>query len=169
MALLVLHTDGACHGNPGPGGFGAWWEYNHEAWEILGGAPHTTNNRMELAAVVQGIQALKRASQQGLLVNPSELCIRTDSQYVIKGICEWLPGWKKRGWKNSAGKPVKNQDAWQKLEEELSTLSWPHRWEWVKGHSDDPFNDHADALAQEGVGLAKQKGGSLIQKRKRAL
>lgn len=169
MSELILHTDGACHGNPGPGGFGAFWEINGFFWEVFGGSPQTTNNRMELAAVTQGLQALKRAHSQQLLSNIETLCIRTDSQYVLKGASEWMVGWKKKNWKGASGQAVKNQDAWQKLDEELSTLPWPLRWEWVKGHSDDRCNDYADSLAQEGAALGKQHASPISRQRKQKI
>jgi ribonuclease HI len=136
MTELVIHTDGACRGNPGPGGWGVLLSCN-DAWKELSGAePATTNNRMELVAAIMGLSALKR---------PSTAAVRTDSQYVIKGITEWLPSWKARGWRTADRKAVKNQDLWERLDQLASqhTLTW----QWVKGHSGDPGNERVDELA----------------------
>lgn len=152
---LVVHTDGACHGNPGPGGFAAWWSWEGEHWEVLGGARDTTNNRMELGAVLAGLRAIEQAQQQGFLKGVSEVLIRSDSQYVIKGITEWMPGWKKKGWLGSDKKPVKNQDLWKALDEVIRGFSKPWKMEWVRGHNGDVHNERADALAQEAVGRLK--------------
>jgi len=140
MPDVIIHTDGACRGNPGPGGWGALLSWNDTHKELSGGEAATTNNRMELTAAIMGLAALKR---------PSMATVRTDSQYVIKGITEWLPSWKARGWRTADKKPVKNQDLWEKLEQIVS----PHSlsWQWVKGHSGDPGNERADALANKGV------------------
>lgn len=136
MKKVTLYTDGACSGNPGPGGWGAILLYNGHERELSGGERETTNNRMEMMAVIEGLQALKGAC---------EVAIYTDSTYVMKGMTEWLPGWKAKGWKNAAKKPVKNQDLWQMLDKEVQR----HRvkWNWVKGHNGDPLNERADALA----------------------
>ncbi len=133
---LVIHTDGACRGNPGPGGWGALLSWNGTNKELSGSEPATTNNRMELTAAIMGLAALKR---------PSVATVQTDSQYVIKGITEWLPSWKARGWRTADRKPVKNQDLWERLDQLAAghTLSW----QWVKGHSGDPGNERVDALA----------------------
>ncbi len=139
-----IYTDGACKGNPGPGGWGAWLRYGKHERELFGGEQLTTNNRMELMAVIQALTALSR---------PCKVTIHTDSEYVRKGITEWIHGWKQRGWKTADKKPVKNQELWQRLE----GLSKLHRidWRWVKGHAGDPGNERADALANKGVdGLA---------------
>lgn len=152
---LVIHTDGACHGNPGPGGYAAWWDWNGERWEVLGGSRQTTNNRMELGAVLAGLRAFKQAHAQGLMEGVSDVQIRSDSQYVIKGLTEWMPGWKKKNWVGSDKKPVKNQDLWKALDEELAGFSRPWSMEWVRGHNGDPHNEHADFLAQEAVGDIK--------------
>lgn len=154
--VLVIHTDGACHGNPGPGGYGAFWEIEGHRWEVLGGMRDTTNNRMELGAVIASLRALKLAQAQGLCPVVSSLVIRTDSQYVIKGSTQWRHAWKKKGWRGSDAKPVKNLEIWQVLDALLEEL--PHAWdmEWVKGHSGDVYNEHADTLAQEGVSLARR-------------
>lgn len=129
--------DGACSGNPGPGGWGAVLRAGEHEKELSGGAAHTTNNRMELTAAIEVLRALKR---------PVTITITTDSQYVIKGMTEWMPGWIKRGWVNSQKKPVENRDLW----EELLEASRPHkvRWAWVKGHSGDPMNERVDELAR---------------------
>jgi ribonuclease HI len=136
---VVIYTDGACKGNPGPGGWGAWLRYGSHERELCGGEQLTTNNRMELMAVIQALTALSR---------PCNVTIHTDSEYVRKGITEWIHGWKQRGWKTADKKPVKNQDLWQRLE----ALSQLHRinWRWVKGHAGDPGNERADALANQG-------------------
>ena len=136
MAELIIHTDGACRGNPGPGGWGVLLDWNGTQRELSGSEPATTNNRMELVAVIMALGALKR---------PTVATLRTDSKYVITGITEWLPAWKARGWRTAARKPVKNQDLWEKLE----PLTTEHTltWQWVKGHSGDPGNERVDALA----------------------
>jgi len=134
---VKLVTDGACSGNPGPGGWGALLIYKGRERELSGGETPTTNNRMELMAVISGLEALKR---------PCPVCIVTDSQYVMKGITEWLAGWKRKGWMTAAKKPVKNEDLWRRLDAALA----PHavRWEWVRGHAGHPENERADALAR---------------------
>jgi ribonuclease HI len=136
MAELVIHTDGACRGNPGPGGWGVLLDWNGTQKELSGSEPATTNNRMELTAAIMGLGALKR---------PTQLTLQTDSQYVIKGITEWLPAWKARGWRTADRKPVKNQDLWERLDQ----VAGPHaiQWVWVKGHSGDHGNERVDALA----------------------
>ncbi len=135
-AELVIHTDGACRGNPGPGGWGVLLVWNATTKELSGSEPATTNNRMELTAAIMGLAALKR---------PTQVTLQTDSQYVIKGITEWLPSWKARGWRTADRKPVKNQDLWERLDQVVG----PHtvQWQWVKGHSGDPGNERVDALA----------------------
>ena len=137
---VLIHTDGACKGNPGPGGWGAVLEYGASKRELFGGEPNTTNNRMELTAVIEALRALTR---------PCHVTVVTDSQYVQKGVQEWMAGWKRKHWRTSAGKPVANQDLWQRLDEELAR----HRvgWQWVRGHQGHPGNEHADALANRGV------------------
>ena len=139
-AQVVIHTDGACKGNPGPGGWGAVLEYGELCRELHGGEAHTTNNRMELTAVIEALSALKR---------PCKVLIVTDSQYVQKGVELWMADWKRRGWKTSAKKPVANQDLWQRLDSVLQ----PHdvRWEWVRGHRGHVGNERADTLANLGV------------------
>jgi len=136
-----MYTDGACRGNPGKGGWGALLRYNGTEKTLHGGEPHTTNNRMELMAVIQGLQALKKTG--------CDVHVFSDSKYVLTGITEWLPNWKKRGWKTAAKKPVLNVDLWQTLD----ALAAQHtiEWEWVKGHSGHPENELADALANRGI------------------
>lgn len=135
-----IYTDGACKGNPGPGGWGAVLEFDGKEREIYGGERATTNNRMELTAVIEALCALKR---------PCHVILHTDSQYVQKGITEWIDGWKARGWRTAAKAPVKNVDLWKKLDEVIG----PHRieWVWVRGHSGHDGNERADALANKGV------------------
>jgi ribonuclease HI len=140
LKTVVIYTDGACKGNPGPGGWGALLEYDGRRKELFGGEPHTTNNRMELVAVIRALEALKRES---------DVVIYTDSQYVKNGIEAWIHGWKRNGWKTSDKKPVKNEDLWR----ELDQLATRHRisWHWVRGHDDNPGNERADELANQGV------------------
>ncbi len=137
---VTIYTDGACKGNPGPGGWGAWLLSDGHEKELSGGEANTTNNRMELTAVIESLGSLKRSCKVALY---------TDSEYVRKGITEWIHGWKQRGWKTADRKPVKNADLWQKLE----SLASVHHvdWHWVKGHAGDPGNERADALANRGV------------------
>jgi len=137
---VEIYTDGACQGNPGPGGWGTILRYKGVEKELSGYAPATTNNRMELQAAIEGLKALKRASRVDLY---------TDSQYLRNGITEWLPQWKQKNWRLSSKKPVKNQDLW----EELDTLSQGHtiRWHWVRGHQGHPENERADALARDAI------------------
>lgn len=137
---VTLYTDGACKGNPGPGGWGALLSYGERSRELFGGEEATTNNRMELMAAIEGLKALKR---------PCQVDLYTDSQYVRKGITEWMAGWKKNGWKTAARKPVKNEDLWRALDEEVARHEI--RWHWVKGHSGVPGNERADALANLGI------------------
>jgi ribonuclease HI len=139
-ATINIYTDGACKGNPGPGGWGAILEYDGKERELFGGEPATTNNRMELTAVIEALAALKR---------PCTVVLHTDSQYVQKGITEWIGGWKARGWKTAAKAPVKNVDLWKKLDDVVRTHHI--RWVWVKGHSGHHGNERADALANKGV------------------
>jgi ribonuclease HI len=137
---VTLYTDGACKGNPGPGGWGALLSYGERCRELFGGESATTNNRMELMAAIEGLKALKR---------PCQVNLYTDSQYVRKGITEWMAGWKKNGWKTAARKPVKNEDLWRALDEEVARHDVT--WHWVKGHSGVPGNERADALANLGI------------------
>ncbi|HSD60595.1 MAG TPA: ribonuclease HI [Burkholderiales bacterium] len=141
---VEVFTDGACKGNPGPGGWGAWLRYGAREKELFGGETRTTNNRMELTAVIRALEALKR---------PSRVRIHTDSQYVKNGITEWIHDWKKRGWRTADRKPVKNEDLWR----ELDGLASRHqvKWVWVKGHSGHDGNERADALANRGVRSVK--------------
>lgn len=136
----MIYTDGACKGNPGPGGWGAWLRSGPHEKELFGGEPLTTNNRMELTAVIEGLKALK---------HPSDVELYLDSQYVRQGITSWIANWKQRGWKTTDKKPVKNVDLWQSLDAEVAR----HRinYHWVKGHSGDPGNDKADELANRGA------------------
>lgn len=137
---VIIHTDGACKGNPGPGGWGAILEYGEHKKELFGGEPETTNNRMELTAAIKALQALKR---------PCNVALYTDSSYVKDGITKWIHDWKKRNWKTASKKPVKNADLWQELE---TALEFHHvSWHWVKGHDGHPGNERADTLAQMGV------------------
>jgi ribonuclease HI len=137
---VVIYADGACRGNPGPGGWGAWLKSGEAERELFGGEKLTTNNRMELTAVIQALAALTR---------PCTVTIYTDSSYVKDGITTWIHGWKKRAWQTADKKPVKNVELWKKLDE----LNAGHRveWRWVKGHSGDPGNERADRLANKGV------------------
>ena len=142
MNHVTIYTDGACKGNPGPGGWGAWLKSGAAEKELCGGEPHTTNNRMELLAVIEGLTALKR---------PCHVSLYLDSQYVRKGITEWLKGWKAKGWKTASNQPVKNVDLWQRLDHLVEHGGLDIRWHWVKGHAGDPGNERADALANRGV------------------
>ena len=139
---VVIYTDGACKGNPGPGGWGVYLRSGAVEKDLCGGEAQTTNNRMELTAVIEALKALKR---------PCRLLIYMDSEYVRKGITEWLPGWKARGWKTAAKQPVKNVDLWQALDALVSVGGHDIDWRWVKGHAGDPGNERADALANRGV------------------
>ena len=137
---VVIHTDGGCSGNPGPGGWGAILQYNGHLKELKGGAAETTNNRMELTAAIEALNSLKR---------PCTVELHTDSKYVKDGLTKWIHGWKKNGWKTSAKKPVKNTELWQALDDAVQrhTISW----HWVKGHAGDEMNERADTLATEGM------------------
>ena len=140
MAEVVIYTDGACSGNPGPGGWGAIMQYGDTEKELFGGDPATTNNRMELMAAIQALEALKR---------PTAVTLYTDSKYVHDGITKWINGWQRNGWKTSAKQPVKNGDLWQRLVEARD--SHDVTWRWVKGHAGDPGNERADELARRGI------------------
>ena len=140
MITVEVFVDGACRGNPGPGGWGALLRYGDNERSLCGGEHETTNNRMELMAVIKGLSALQRSC---------EVTVTSDSTYVLKGIQEWMPNWKKKGWKTASKKPVKNVDLWQQLDElvELHTINW----QWVKGHSGHAENEIADQLANRGI------------------
>jgi ribonuclease HI len=143
---IVIYTDGACKGNPGPGGWGALLIYRGAEKELWGGDLSTTNNRMELMAAIAGLIALTR---------PCSVKLVTDSQYVMKGIQEWMPNWKKRGWKTAAKEPVKNADLWQQLDEQVRRHQV--EWQWVRGHTGHPGNERADQLANRGVDEVRGK------------
>jgi ribonuclease HI len=137
---VIVHTDGACSGNPGPGGFGVILEWNGQKKELKGGEAHTTNNRMELMAAITALESLKRACT---------VHIHTDSQYLRDGITKWIFGWKKNGWKTADKKPVKNVDLWQRLDAALKTHTV--EWHWVRGHAGHELNERADELAREAI------------------
>ncbi|QZA78033.1 ribonuclease HI [Deefgea tanakiae] len=138
--MIEIYTDGACKGNPGPGGWGAYLKYGEHEKELFGGEAHTTNNRMELLGVISALAALTRTC---------EVTIHTDSQYVKNGIETWIHGWKKNGWKTAAKQPVKNEDLWKLLDEQVARHQV--QWRWVKGHAGNPGNERADQLANRGV------------------
>ena len=140
MKTVIIYTDGACRGNPGPGGWGVLIKYREHSKEMYGGDASTTNNKMELTAAIEALKEIKE---------PCEIILYTDSKYVLKGIEEWIHNWKKRGWKGSNRKPVKNVELWKKLDElrDKHTI----KWNWVKGHSGDPGNETADMLANRGI------------------
>ena len=140
MKEVLIYTDGACKGNPGPGGWGAWLRSGPHEREIWGGEALTTNNRRELTAVIEALAALKSRSQVSL---------HLDSDYVRQGITSWIHGWKRKGWRTASGQPVKNIDLWQRLDAVVATHEI--EWHWVRGHSGDPGNERADALANRGV------------------
>ena len=149
MKKITIYTDGACSGNPGPGGWGAILEYKGVRKEISGGEAETTNNRMELLAVISALNTLNR---------PCAIILHTDSQYVKNGITTWIHGWKKNGWKTADKKPVKNSDLWLQLDE--AQRRHHIDWRWVKGHSGHEFNERADELANRGVVLALSATGN---------
>lgn len=140
LPVVEMWTDGACKGNPGVGGWGAWMRFGDQEKELWGGEAATTNNRMELNAVIQGLRALKR---------PCRVTLHVDSTYVMNGLQKWLPNWKRNGWRTGDKKPVKNQELWQALDTEVQRHHVT--WVWVKGHAGDPGNERADALANRGV------------------
>lgn len=144
MTAVDIWTDGACSGNPGPGGWGVILVSGDRRKELFGGEPHTTNNRMELLAAISALEALKK---------PCDVRLHVDSEYVRQGISQWIHGWKRNGWRTADKKPVKNAELWQRLEEAAKR----HRieWLWVRGHAGDPMNERADELAREGVKLAR--------------
>jgi len=143
MKQITLITDGSCLGNPGPGGWAAILRFNGQKKELSGGEPATTNNRMEMMAVLEGLNALNEHC---------EISIEIDSQYVKNGITQWMAGWKRKGWKTASGQPVKNKDLWLKLDEAVSRHSVT--WQWVKGHADHADNNRCDDLAREAAGRA---------------
>ena len=146
---VIVHTDGACSGNPGPGGWGAILTSGEHEKELKGGEPHTTNNRMELMGAIAALEALKK---------PSTVELHTDSKYVHDGISKWIHGWKRNGWKTADKKPVKNIELWQQLD--AATERHRVRWHWVKGHAGHPENERADALARQGMAPFLRRGGA---------
>lgn len=144
---VTIYTDGACSGNPGPGGWGAILFFNGSEKEISGGEAHTTNNRMEIRAAIEGLNALKRSCAVDLF---------TDSQYVRQGITQWMHNWKRRGWRTADNKPVKNEDLWRELDE--AAARHDVAWHWVKGHADDPVNIRVDELAVAAMQPFKKNG-----------
>jgi ribonuclease HI len=149
MNPIEIYTDGACKGNPGPGGWGVLLKSGGTEKELFGGELQTTNNRMELLAVIEALSALKR---------PCQVTLYLDSEYVRKGMTEWISGWKARGWRTAAKQPVKNVDLWQRLDAVVSTSGHAIDWRWVKGHAGDPGNERADALANRGVDAVLRGG-----------
>ena len=145
MNPVHIYTDGACKGNPGPGGWGVLLKAGATEKELFGGELATTNNRMELMAVIQALMALKR---------PCAVTLYLDSQYVLKGITEWLPGWKAKGWRTASKQPVKNSELWRQLDELVAHGGHTIDWRWVRGHNGDAGNERADALANMGVEVA---------------
>lgn len=141
---VIIHTDGACKGNPGPGGWGAILQSRGHEKELWGGELNTTNNRMELMAAIQSLETLKR---------PCRVDLHTDSKYVMQGVTEWIRGWKARGWKTADKKPVKNEDLWRRLDEARNRHEV--KWHWVKGHAGHVLNERADSLANRGVDEAR--------------
>jgi ribonuclease HI len=145
---IDIYTDGACKGNPGPGGWGVLLTSADSRKELFGGELGTTNNRMELTAVIEALAALKR---------PCHVTLHVDSQYVLKGMTEWIAGWKARGWTTATKAPVKNVDLWQRLDKLVNDQGHEINWKWVRGHNGDPGNEQADRLANKGVELALRK------------
>jgi ribonuclease HI len=143
---VIIYTDGACRGNPGPGGWGAILLYGDKEKELFGGEPETTNNRMELMAAIVALETLNA---------PCQVVLITDSKYVMDGITQWMANWKKRGWKTASKQPVKNVDLWQRLDAAVQRHEID--WQWVKGHSGHPGNERADALANRGIDEMKQQ------------
>lgn len=146
---VIIYTDGACRGNPGPGGWGVILKYKGKSKELYGGEPETTNNRMELMAAIQALEALTR---------PCTVELHADSKYVLQGITEWMSNWKKRGWKTAAKTPVKNEDLWRRLDAAIERHDI--EWRWIKGHSGDEGNERADALANLGIDSLREQQGS---------
>lgn len=149
MNQVQIYTDGACKGNPGPGGWGVLLRSGTSEKELFGGERATTNNRMELQAVIEALSALK---------TPCAVTLYLDSEYVRKGITEWIAGWKAKGWRTAARQPVKNVELWQRLDALVASGGHRIDWRWVRGHSGDPGNERADALANKGVDLALGRG-----------
>ena len=145
---MEIYADGACRGNPGRGGWGVILLFNENRKELYGGEAQTTNNRMELTAVIEALRALQRRSR---------VRVYTDSQYVQKGISEWIHGWKRRGWRTADKKPVKNEDLWRSLDD--AARAHEVEWHWVKGHAGHPENERADLLANKGIDRAMDGGG----------
>jgi ribonuclease HI len=148
LKQVMIFTDGACRGNPGPGGWGAVLRYGSTEKTLSGGEPDTTNNRMELMAAIMALEALTQSC---------EVVLTTDSRYVMDGITQWMANWKKRGWKTASKQPVKNADLWRRLDAACSKHTI--EWQWVKGHSGHPENEKADALANRGIDELLQKKG----------
>jgi ribonuclease HI len=146
LKTVEIHTDGACRGNPGPGGWGALLRHGGRVRELSGGEADTTNNRMELMAAISALEALRE---------PCSVTLHTDSTYVRNGITQWMANWRRRGWKTSDGKPVKNRELWQRLD----AAAQQHQidWRWVRGHAGDPGNERADALANQGLEDAQSR------------
>lgn len=144
---VEIFSDGACRGNPGPGGWGALLRYKGHEKLLSGGEVHTTNNRMEMMAAIQALESLHR---------PCKVRVTTDSQYLHKGITEWLAGWKRRGWKTAGKKPVKNADLWERLDQAL--VAHEVEWHWVRGHSGHPENERADQLATQAIDKLSKQG-----------
>jgi ribonuclease HI len=142
MNTIDIYTDGACKGNPGPGGWGVLLKSDGTEKELFGGELNTTNNRMEMMAVIQALEALKR---------PCKVNLYLDSKYVLQGITEWIEGWKARGWRTASKEPVKNIELWQRLDAIVTNGGHQIDWRWVKGHAGDPGNERADGLANRGV------------------
>jgi ribonuclease HI len=147
MSHVTIHTDGACKGNPGPGGWGAVLQAGGKTKELCGGEPLTTNNRMELTAAIMALEALTR---------PCEIDLHTDSKYVMDGITGWIHGWKARGWKTADKKPVKNDDLWKRLD--VARTRHDVKWHWVKGHAGHELNERADQLAN--LGIERMRAGA---------
>ncbi|MEQ8965198.1 MAG: ribonuclease HI [Azospirillaceae bacterium] len=145
-SAVEVFTDGACSGNPGPGGWGAVLRWGEAEKELWGGESETTNNRMELMAAIRALEALKR---------PMRVALTTDSRYVRDGVTQWLPGWRRNGWKTAAKKPVKNRDLWERLDAAMRTHTV--EWHWVRGHAGHPENERADELARRGI---RDRGGN---------
>lgn len=139
---VTIYTDGACRGNPGPGGWGVILSRGNQYKELYGGEPETTNNRMELTAAIKALQALKR---------PLPVILHTDSMYLVQGVTQWLPQWKAKGWRKADGTPVENIDLWQTLD--ADSTCHDVEWRWVRGHNSDPGNERADALANLGIDM----------------